>query len=152
MRRMSVAGSLATQSPGLQFFISATSRLLIVTAATAGLARLHDGRSALDRRELRGVELDTLLQEACQLRGSLRCALQYEKQGQHTSPVKSVVRWAGERIISRRGDARIPPRAHRCSRRSIAGRHWCPVSLRTPAPGSTTDRTAPPLRGPARHC
>src|SRR5437879_2031743 len=32
---MSVAGSLATQSPGLQFFISATSRLLIVTAATS---------------------------------------------------------------------------------------------------------------------
>ncbi|OLC69168.1 MAG: hypothetical protein AUH78_24480 [Gemmatimonadetes bacterium 13_1_40CM_4_69_8] len=35
MRRMSVAGSLTTQSPGLQFFISPTSRLLIVTAATS---------------------------------------------------------------------------------------------------------------------
>src|SRR6267154_355557 len=32
---MSVAGSFTTQSPGLQFFMSATSRLLIVTAATS---------------------------------------------------------------------------------------------------------------------
>jgi len=41
---MSVAGSFTTQSPGLQLFISATSRLLIVTpatsAATAGLLKI----------------------------------------------------------------------------------------------------------------
>src|SRR5258708_2523770 len=38
MRRMSVGGSFTTQSPGLQAFISDTSRLLIVTAATSDSA------------------------------------------------------------------------------------------------------------------
>src|ERR1051326_1437096 len=35
MRRMSVAGSFTTQSPGLQFFMSATSRSSMVMAATS---------------------------------------------------------------------------------------------------------------------
>ncbi len=54
---MSVAGSFTTQSPGRQSFMSATSRLLIVTASTSaalgGLLKMPNCERVGVRSEVR---------------------------------------------------------------------------------------------------